>query len=114
LDIKAECQTLHLTYEKRLSAVESSIRSAHHRIDEIQENNKILMEMNGNIKILAEQNKGLNEKIGKVEKNLDNVQGDVSTLKEKPGKRYDEIVGALIVALTGATVGSIFTYLLKK
>ena len=114
MNIKAECQNIQLTHEKRITSLEVSIKSANNRINEIQENNKILMEMNGNIKILAEQNKGLNEKFGKLEKNLDNVQEDVSALKEKPGKRYDELVGALIVALTGATIGSVFTFLLKK
>lgn len=78
-----------------LVRVEESVKSAHRRIDEVKENQKILLGMNANLERLVEQNKHQNEKI-------ENIEKDVTTLKEKPGKRYDLIVTGLISTIVGA------------
>jgi hypothetical protein len=101
------CNELQINHASRLAAVEASARSAHHRIDEVYENQKILMEMNGNIKILAEQNKNQNQKIDKIEK-------DVSSLKDKPAKKWESLTDSIMISLASGIVGMVITLLMKK
>lgn len=96
-----------MEHEKRITSVESSTRSAHHRIDEIVENTKILMEISGTLKALNEQNKNQNQKIDKIEK-------DVSGLKSKPERYLEKAVGVLITVVVGGVAGAILTLVLKK
>lgn len=105
-DVGEGCKEFQFDHEKRIAAVEASAKSAHHRIDEVVESNKVLMEISGNIKILAEQNKTQNEKIDKIE-------GDVSELKGKPGQYWDKAIGTIITVVVGGVAGAGLTLILK-
>lgn len=96
----------HTQCMERLVAVEASVKSAHHRIDEVQESQKILMEMNTNIRLLVEQNKVQDQK-------LENVEKDVKELKEKPNKRWETVVAAVITALCSGIAGAALTLLFR-
>lgn len=95
-----------MDHENRIATVEGLAKSAHHRIDEIIENNKILMEISGNIKTLAEQNKSQNEKIDRIEK-------DVSGLKSKPGQYWEKTINTAIVVVVSGVIGAGLTLILK-
>ncbi len=95
-----------MDHEKRIAAVEGSAKSAHHRIDELVENNKVLMEISGNIKTLTEQNKSQNEKIDKIEV-------DVSELKGKPGQYWNKVINTAIVVVVSGVMGAGLTLILK-
>lgn len=96
----------HTKCMERITAVEESIKSAHHRIDEVQENQKVLLEMNANIKLLTEQFKTQS-------KELTEVKSDVKELKEKPVKRWDSIVATIITVITSALSGAVLALILK-
>ena len=100
------CNELQLKHEKRITALEESTKSAHYRLDELQRNQKILSEMNANIKVLAEQNRTQNSKINKIEK-------DVSGLKDKPGQYWEKGVTTAVVVLVSGIMGAGLALILK-
>lgn len=87
-------------YMKTLIETESRSKSNTHRIDKMEENQKILLEMSSNIKVIAEQNKAQNEKINCIE-------SDVKELKETPKKRYDLIITTIITVIITAVLTSL-------
>jgi chromosome segregation ATPase len=101
---------------ERVRAVEESVKSAHHRIDEVQENQKILMDMNASIKALTEQSKSQKEDMQEFKKDIkgdiDEVKTDVKDLKEKPVKKWDALTNSLITVLVSGVVGAIIGALL--
>ncbi len=101
----------------RIRGVEESVKSAHHRIDEVQENQKLLMEMNSSIKALAEQSKGQKEDMQEFKKDIkediNEVKNDVKDLKEKPAKRWDLIMTVIITAIVSGLVSLGLAQLIK-
>lgn len=95
-----------MDHEKRISATESSLKSAHHRLDELAKSNELLMKITGTLETLIEQNKNQNHKIDKIEK-------DVSGLKSKPERYLEKAVGVLITVFVGGVAGAILTLVLK-
>ncbi len=89
----------YLEHEKRITLLESSLKSMHKRVDSLQKSQEILVEMNGNIKVLAEQNKTQNQKIDKIE-------NDISSLKEIPGQRWEKIINTIITVLISGSIGA--------
>ena len=49
-----------------------------------------------------------------IEKSVSNIENDVSELKDKPGKKYDTIVLAIITGLIGTFIGIIGTYFFER
>ncbi len=82
---------------ERLKSVEDSTKSAHHRIDAVKEDQKILHEMNTNIKLLAQQ--GTTQAC-----EIKDIKCDVKELKEKPGKRWDLIITVIITTIASSAV----------
>ena len=96
----------HTQCMERVTKVEESTKSAHHRIDKVEEDQKILLEMNTNIKLLAEQSKGNTE-------DIKSMQSDVKEMKEKPSKRWDSVVNAFVVAIASGLAGAFLMLILK-
>ena len=84
---------------ERLTAVESSVKSAHHRIDNIEE-------LTQSVKCLAVVTKYLKEDISDVKENLDVIAG-------RPSQILTVIITALITATISGFVGFAITNLLK-
>ena len=84
---------------ERLTAVESSVKSAHHRIDNIEELTK-------SVKSLAVETKYLKEDISDVKEKIDVIAG-------RPSQILTVIITALITATVSGFVGFAITNLLK-
>ena len=84
---------------ERLTAVESSVKSAHHRIDNIQE-------LTQSVKSLAVETKYLKEDISDVKEKIDVIAG-------RPSQILTVIITALITATISGFVGFAITNLLK-
>ena len=84
---------------ERLTAVESSVKSAHHRIDNIEE-------MTQSVKSLAVETKYLKEDISDVKEKIDVIAG-------RPSQILTVIITALITATVSGFVGFAITNLLK-
>ena len=84
---------------ERLTAVESSVKSAHHRIDNIEE-------LTQSVKTLAVETKYLKENISDVKEKIDVIAG-------RPSQILTVIITALITATVSGFVGFAITNLLK-
>ena len=84
---------------ERLTAVESSVKSAHHRIDNIEE-------LTQSVKSLAVETKYLKEDISDVKEKID-------VIAVRPSHFITVIITALITATVSGFVGFAITNLLK-
>lgn len=84
---------------ERLTAVESSVKSAHHRIDNIEE-------LTQSVKSLAVETKYLKEDISDIKEKIDVIAG-------RPSQILTVIITALITATVSGFVGFAITNLLK-
>lgn len=78
---------------ERVTATEQSLKSAHHRIDEIAENNKSISE------ILVEMRY--------MRRDLNKIIERVNIVEGRPGRKYDVIINAVITALIAAVISII-------
>ena len=91
---------------ERLTAGESSIKSAHHRIDELQEMHKTIKDLAVATAQIAAETKALREDYNKADK-------EIQELKEKPTKRYETVVTAILTALCGGVVGYLLSLVIS-
>ena len=84
---------------ERLTAVESSVKSAHHRIDNIEE-------LTQSVKFLAVETKYLKEDISDVKEKIDVIAG-------RPSQILTVIITALITATISGVMGFILSHFLK-
>ena len=75
---------------ERMTSVEQSVKSAHHRIDEVVENGKSIGEILVEMKYMR---RDLNELLERV-----------LVIEKRPSRRYDMIITAIITAVIAATV----------
>lgn len=91
---------------ERLTAGEASIKSAHHRIDDVEEKQDNLAELVSTVKVLADRE-------ARVEDDVTVIKTDVKELKEKPTKRYETFVTALLTGLGAGIVGYMLALILN-
>ena len=91
---------------ERLTAGESSIKSAHHRIDSLEEMSKSIKELAIATAQIATETKALRE---------DYVRADerIEELEKKPIKRYETVITAILTAICGGVVGYLLSFILK-
>ena len=75
---------------ERKTSVEQSVKSAHHRIDEVVENGKSIGEILVEMKYMR---RDLNELLERV-----------LVIEKRPSRRYDMIITAIITAVIAAAV----------
>ena len=75
---------------ERMTSVEQSVKSAHHRIDEVVENGKSIGEILVEMKYMR---RDLNELLERV-----------LVIEKRPSRRYDMIITAIITAVIAAAV----------
>lgn len=90
---------------ERLSSGESSIKSAHHRIDDVERKQDDLADLVSSVKVLADRE-------ARVEEDVVEIKTDVKELKEKPTKRYETFVTALLTGVATGIVGYLLALIL--
>ena len=90
---------------ERLTAGESSIKSAHHRIDSLQNLADSVHKLALSISQIATETKALRE-------DYEKADGRIEKLEEKPIKRYDTFVTAFITALCSGIAGYLLSLIL--
>ncbi len=78
---------------ERIAYVEQSTKSAHHRIDEMAENNKSIAEILVEMRYMRRDLNKLIERVSKVE--------------GRPARRYDVAINGLITAAVAAIVSAL-------
>lgn len=87
-----------MTTEERIAEIEQRSKSNTHRIDELAGDVKVLADLTASVKVLATKQES-------VETDVREIKADVKALTEKPGKRWDAVVAAIIAALVAGIVG---------
>ena len=90
---------------ERLSSGESSIKSAHHRIDDVEKKQDNLADLVSSVKVVADRQ-------ARVEDDVVEIKTDVKELKEKPSKRYETVITTALTAFCSGVVGYLLSYLL--
>lgn len=73
------------------------------RIKKLESENEVLHQLATSVAVMTEQIKNMNN-------NMTTLTSEVGELKEKPGKRWDSLVGYII----GAVVGAVLAFVLAK
>ena len=76
------------------------------RIKKLEHENAVLHQLATSVAVMAEQMKGLNQ-------NVTTLASEVEEIKEKPAKRYDTIVTAIITGLVSVLIGFVAGFFLK-
>lgn len=88
---------MDLEHEKRLTEVESSTKSAHKRLDEMEKRQDNLDDLVSTVKVLADREE-------RVESDVSEIKDDVKELKAKPGKLWEGIVEKALYTIVGAVI----------
>ncbi len=89
----------------QLNDVENRAKSNSHRIDQIQKKQDALDQL---ASVMAGQQKDIEH----INRDVKEIKGDVKSLMDLPGKRWNEIVSAVVVAIAGALAGGVLTLLI--
>lgn len=87
-----------MTTEERVAEIEQRCKSNTHRIDELAGDVKVLADLTASVKVLATKQEN-------VEADVREIKADVKSLAEKPGKRWDAVVAAIVTAVVAGLVG---------
>ena len=88
-----------IDFAKELAAVESSVKSAHKRLDDM---NKLIE----SIRDVATEIKYLRDDVNKLSADIENV-------KNRPAKFWDKLVGAIVGAIGTGLVGTGLALIIK-
>lgn len=84
-------------FEHRLTEVEERSKSNSHRLNEMEARQDNLENLISTVKVLADREE-------RVENDVKEIKGDVKSLKDKPGKRWDAIVDKIVWAFLAAVI----------
>ena len=76
---------------ERLTVVEQSTKSAHHRIDTLDK-------LTESVHIIATETKAMREEVNDITSRVDEIE-------KRPTKRYETVVTAIITAIVGGLIG---------
>lgn len=93
---------MDLDHERRLTVVEDRSKANEHRLDEMEKRQDDLEDLVGSVKVLAIRQET-------VESDVKEIKSDVKKLNERPAKRWEKVVEAVLIAIAGAFVGFILS-----
>ena len=92
-----EVVDLDLEHEGRLAKVEERAKSNTHRLDKLEETTAVIHRIASSVERLADKQETVAESVEKLD-------GKVTALEQKPGKRWDSIVEKAIWAVVAAVI----------
>ena len=92
---------MEIECEQRLTKVEESAKSAHHRIDALESGQREIRDLALSVNTLASSVKQLCE-------DMTDVNGRVKLIEAKPGTNWEKLIWILIAAAIGVAVGKLF------
>lgn len=91
---------MDLEHEERLTRVEDLAESNERRIEDLEKRQDKFDELNASIKTLAVREQ-------QVESDVKEIKGDVKSLTNKSGQKWDSLIDKIITVLVAAIVGFI-------
>lgn len=87
-----------------LSALEQRSKSNSHRLDSLERQTEAVNHLATSVAVMAEKVESTGEKV-------DGLCVDVQEIKQKPGKRWETVVGQVISLLVAAVFGYVLAWL---
>ena len=91
---------------ERLTRTEESTKSAHHRLDAVENTQKEIHDLAISVNSLALS-------VQAMSKSNDDLKKRLGAIEERPGKRLDQIVSVIIAALASGVVGYLIGAIFK-
>lgn len=85
----------------KLTDHDNEIGSLKHRMKDVEDNNKALIDLTASVRELASDQVHLKSDVGE-------IKSDVKSLMSAPGKRWDGLVDKLLFAVAGAFLAWLF------
>lgn len=85
----------------QMGAMQQEIKDISRRLDNLEKLTQSVYDLASSVKVLT-------EKQSSTEENVRQIAEDVDELKNKPAKRWEAVVAALIAGIVGAFIGRIF------
>lgn len=95
---------MDLEHERRLAACEERAKSNTHRLDKLEESTEAINRLATSMEVMAERQERVAEKQETVAATVEKLDGKVTALEQKPGKRWDGIVDKVIWAVVAAVI----------
>lgn len=89
---------MDLEHEQRLTAVEERAKSNTKRLDKLEESTEAISRLATSMEVMAERQE-------QVADTVDKLDGKVTALEAKPGKRWEGLVDKAIWAVVAAVIG---------
>lgn len=90
---------MDLEHEQRLTDVEARAKSNTRRIEDIEKKQSTLERLTTSVALLAEREE-------RVESDVKDIKDSVTTLIEKPARRWDDTVDKVVWAILAALIGA--------
>ena len=94
---------MDLEHERRLTAVEQRSKSNTHRLEKLEESTEAINRLATSMEVMVSKQE-------QVAETVDKLDGKVTALEAKPGKRVDSLVDKIIWAVCAA----VLTYILAQ
>lgn len=94
---------MDLEHERRLTAVEQRSKSNTHRLEKLEESTEAINRLATSMEVMVNKQE-------QVAETVDKLDGKVTALEAKPGKRVDSLVDKIIWAVCAA----VLTYILAQ
>lgn len=85
---------MEIKFEHRLTEVEERSKSNQHRIEDVERRQDNLEELTTTVRVLATREEN-------VENTVKEIKDDVKTLTDKPAKRWETVIAAVITGVVG-------------
>lgn len=89
---------MDLNFEHRLTEVEERSKSNGHRIDKLEESTEAINNLATSVRVMA-------EKQDHVAETVDKLDGKVTALESKPGRRWEALADKIILTIAAAIIG---------
>lgn len=93
-------------YITKIAEIEQSTKSAHHRLDKLEQDIGEIKELTIAVKEIAMETKANREDVNKIDSRLEAIE-------QKPAKNWDKIVTTIIGTVVGAIAGGIIGLIIK-
>lgn len=95
---------MDLEHEQRLTSVEERAKSNSHRLDKLEESTEAINRLATSMEVMAERQE-------QVADTVDKLDGKVTALEGKPGKRWEGLVDKAIWAVAAAVIGFMLAHI---
>ena len=94
----------------KLAELEQRSFSNIRRIEKLEVQTEAIQDIATSIKLIVREQGFQTEAIGRIEKNMEKLDGKVEVLEKKPAKRWDGVVDKIVMTL----IGGVVLYILVK